>query len=127
MATAYLEHVNITVSDPDRTATMLTELFGWRERWRGAAKDDGLSIHIGGDDFYLVVYAKAGVGEGPADTGAFKGGLNHVGVVVEDIDAVEAKVVAGGFKPRNHADYEPGRRFYFDDADGIEFEVVAYP
>ena len=57
MATAYLEHVNITVSDPDRTAKMLADLFGWRERWRGAAKDNGLSIHVGGDDFYVVVYA----------------------------------------------------------------------
>ncbi|MEM7190453.1 MAG: VOC family protein, partial [Pseudomonadota bacterium] len=23
-------------------------------------------------------------------------------------------------------DYEPGRRFYFADHDGIEFEVVSY-
>ncbi len=54
------------------------------------------------------------------------GALNHVGVVVEDLEATEARVVAAGFKPHSHADYEPGRRFYFDDADGIEFEVVSY-
>ena len=26
----------------------------------------------------------------------------------------------------NHSDYAPGRRFYFFDPDGIEFEVVSY-
>ncbi|MEO1734352.1 MAG: VOC family protein, partial [Pseudomonadota bacterium] len=52
--------------------------------------------------------------------------LNHVGVVVPDIDAVEAKVKAAGFEPRSHADYEPGKRFYFDGPDSIEFEVVSY-
>jgi glyoxylase I family protein len=26
----------------------------------------------------------------------------------------------------NHDDYEPGRRFYYNDEDGIEFEVVNY-
>ena len=29
-------------------------------------------------------------------------------------------------EPFNHDDYEPGRRFYFFDWDGIEFEVVSY-
>jgi len=126
MQSAFLEHVNVTVSDPDRTAAMLTDLFGWHERWRGAAKDAGLSIHVGGDDFYLVVYSRPDVRPNAGDPGGLVGGLNHVGVVVDDLDAVEARVVAAGFKPHSHADYEPGRRFYFDDADGIEFEVVAY-
>jgi catechol 2,3-dioxygenase-like lactoylglutathione lyase family enzyme len=54
------------------------------------------------------------------------GGLNHIGVVVEDLDAIEAKVKEAGFHPHNHADYEPGRRFYFDGPDDIEIEVVSY-
>ena len=53
-------------------------------------------------------------------------GLNHVGVVVDNIDSTEAKVKAAGYEPHNHADYEPGKRFYFDGPDGIEFEVVHY-
>ena len=54
------------------------------------------------------------------------GGLNHVGIVVDDLAATEAKVKAQGFVPHSHADYEPGERFYFRDGDGIEFEVVSY-
>ena len=54
------------------------------------------------------------------------GGLNHVGIVVDDLDGVEARVKAAGFTPTNHGDYEPGRRFYFDDSDGVEYEIVSY-
>lgn len=46
--------------------------------------------------------------------------------VVDDLDATEKKVAAAGFEPHSHADYEPGRHFYFHDDDGIEFEVVSY-
>ena len=31
-----------------------------------------------------------------------------------------------GFTPYSHGDYEPGRRFYFTDGAGIEFEIVSY-
>jgi predicted enzyme related to lactoylglutathione lyase len=53
-------------------------------------------------------------------------GLNHIGVVVADLEATEARVKAAGYVPENHADYEPGRRFYFHDHNGVEIEVVSY-
>ena len=53
--------------------------------------------------------------------------LNHIGVVVDNLDEAEQRVLGAGFETHNHADYEPGRRFYFNDHDGIEFEVVHYP
>ena len=52
--------------------------------------------------------------------------LNHVGIEVDDLDATEARVVAAGLKPFGHDPYDPGRRFYFLDPDGIEYEVVTY-
>jgi len=54
------------------------------------------------------------------------GGLNHIALVVEDLDDIEQRVIAGGFEPTNHGDYEPGRRFYFWDHDGVEYEIVSY-
>ena len=39
---------------------------------------------------------------------------------------VEARVKAAGFVPGNHADYEPGKRFYFTENNGVEIEVVSY-
>ncbi len=125
MSGAVLEHVNVTVSDPARTAQLLCDLFGWRVRWQGDAKNGGTSYHVGGEDSYVVVYS-AGATEAAPDPGGVVGGLNHFGIVVEDLDAVEARVRAAGLEPHSHANYEPGRRFYFHDADGIEVEVVSY-
>jgi catechol 2,3-dioxygenase-like lactoylglutathione lyase family enzyme len=97
-------------------------LFGWRVRWTGPAKAGGYTVHVGTDDSYVAVYSYA-PGKAPDLDG---GRLNHIGVVVEDLDAAEARVRDAGYEPHSHGDYEPGRRFYFDDADGIEFEVVSY-
>ncbi len=125
MANPRIEHVNVTVSDPERAAALMQKLFGWHIRWEGAAMNGGRTIHVGSEDHYLALYA-------PRDTSALAGGfskgqpLNHVGVLVDDLDAIEAKVIAAGLTPFSHGDYEPGRRFYFFDPDGIEYEVISY-
>ena len=126
MKGAALEHVNVTVSNPEKTAAWLCELFDWKIRWQGPAIDGGMSIHVGTDDDYLAIYAPGKQTRDGPSSYSTTGGLNHIGVVVDDLDAAEERVKAAGFKPINHADYEPGRRFYFYDDDGIEFEVVSY-
>jgi len=125
MASPRIEHVNVTVSDPERAAALMESVFGWRVRWQGPARDGGRTIHVGSNDNYIAVYADA---EPAAPGRRFAKGepLNHIGVEVDDLDATEAKVVAAGLLPFSHGDYEPGRRFYFFDPDGIEYEVVSY-
>lgn len=54
------------------------------------------------------------------------GHVNHVGIVVDDLDEIEQRVRSVGFEPHMHANYEPGRRFYFFDDTGLEIEVVSY-
>ncbi|MBV1902041.1 MAG: VOC family protein [Marinosulfonomonas sp.] len=127
MSQGILEHVNFTVSDPKATAAMLCDLFGWHIRWQGAAKDNGYTVHVGSGSDYLAIYS--GPGDTPKpwqDSYSQLGGLNHVGIIVDDLNAVEARVKAAGYEPINHADYEPGRRFYFRDGDNIEYEIVSY-
>lgn len=127
MAIAELEHANITVTDPVATARELGALFGWETRWQGEAIGGGFTVHVGSADRYLAVYAPRGEKSRPTGTTyATLGGLNHIGVVVDDLDATETRVREAGYHPRNHADYEPGRRFYFENSDGIEIEVVSY-
>ncbi len=124
---AQLEHANITVRDPDATAAWLCDLFGWEVRWKGDAISGGYTVHVGNDASYLAIYnPRKDLREGDTSYGIV-GGLNHVGIVVDDLDAIERKVDALGFRTHSHADYEPGRRFYFRDQDGIEFEMVEYP
>ena len=125
MTNGKLEHANITVSDPQRSADLLRELFGWHIRWEGPSMSDGHTIHVGTDDQYIALYTNPEVRA--ADPTFNKGcPMNHVGVTVDDLDSVEARVVAASLKTFSHDDYDPGRRFYFLDWNGIEFEVVSY-
>jgi catechol 2,3-dioxygenase-like lactoylglutathione lyase family enzyme len=125
MSTPRLEHVNVTVTDPERAAGLMEALFGWRVRWRGPARDGGRTIHVGSDKYYLALYTGRDVAYSEEDFAKGRP-LNHIGIEVEDLDAVEARVIAAGLTPFNHAAYDPGRRFYFLDPDGIEYEVISY-
>ena len=119
---AALEHVNVTTSSARETAQLMCEAFGWHIRWEGAAKLGGHSIHVGTDGSYVALYTP------PEDLkqARSEGQPNHVGVLVGDLDATEIKIRAAGYQPYAHADYEPGRRFYFRDRGGVEFEVECY-
>ena len=122
MAHGNIEHVNISVTDPERSLRLFEDLLGWKERWRGPSMLGGRTIHVGNDTDYLAIYTNDDTTGGFAKSAP----LNHIGVLVDDIDAAEKVVLNHGLEPMNHGDYEPGRRFYFLDWDGIEFEVVSY-
>lgn len=128
MSSATLEHINFTVPDPHKTAAWLCDLFGWHIRWSGDAKNAGHTVHVGSDSSYLAIYTGPNNDPKKSPIASYDqiGGFNHVGITVDDLDAVEAKVKALGYQPHSHADYEPGRRFYFHDENGIEFEIVSY-
>ncbi len=126
MQIAQLEHVNITVSDPKATAAMLCRVFGWHIRWEGPSMDAGYTVHVGTKSSYLALYSNDRVKDPKAASYVTRTGLNHVALVVEDLDAIEKRAKAEGYTPHNYGDYEPGRRFYFHDADGVEYEVVSY-
>ncbi|NNK45791.1 MAG: VOC family protein [Altererythrobacter sp.] len=122
MPKGQIEHANLTVTDPDRSAELFKLLLGWHERWNGKSQFGGDTIHVGDETTYLALYtnedAKGGYSKGQP--------LNHVGLLVDDLDGAEAIVIKAGLKPFGHDDYDPGKRFYFFDWDGIEFEVVSY-
>ncbi len=122
MGIGRIEHVNLTVSDIERSAALFEQLLGWHQRWRGAAQCGGETIHVGEEVTYLALYT-----DGQEHAGQVKGRpLNHVGLLVDDLAAAQAVVEAHGLEPVGFGDYPPGRRFYFFDWDGIEFEVVSY-
>lgn len=122
---ARLEHVNITVADADGSAALIERLFGWRVRWAGPSLNGGRTVHVGTAVQYLALYTPR---DAEGDAAGWPKGmpLNHVAIEVDDLDAAERRVVEAGLAPFAHGDYEPGRRFYFFDPNGIEFEVVSY-
>ena len=128
MSIATLEHVNLTVTDAKATAQKLCDLFDWKIRWEGGSMDgEGYTVHVGSNNHYLAIYSPiSGIKNTAIRSYTQVGGLNHVGLVVDDIDAVESRVKAAGYTPGNHQDYEPGKRFYFHDEDDVEYEIVSY-
>lgn len=120
----FVEHVNVTVTDPEASAESLTHIFDWQVRWSGPSLMGGRTVHVGSDESYLALYTPGD--PAPANGGSHVGSLQHIGVLVDDLDEIERRVKAEGYEPHTHAEYEPGRRFYFNDRDGIEFEVVSY-
>lgn len=94
-----VEHVNVTVSDPRRTAELMEKIFGWRIRWEGPSQMGGYTIHVGDDACYLAVWSPGAQRRYPKGQP-----LNHIGVEVDDLDACEARVVAAGLEPFAHGD-----------------------
>ncbi len=126
MKNAYLEHANLTVTDPDATAELLVKLFDWKIRWSGEALDQGYTVHVGGDASYVALYTPPSIRSSETSNHLDVLNLNHLGVVVDDIDAVERTIKAHGLTPFKHANYEPGQRFYFHANDQLEIEVISY-
>jgi hypothetical protein len=101
-------------------------VYGWSIRWKGAVLNTGYTVHVGTGVQYLALYRPVDLQKISSDPHGFLGGLNHIGVCVRDLEACEARVKKAGFTPREHAEYEPGSRFYFHDFDGIAYKVVSY-
>ncbi len=120
-----IEHVNITVSDSVRTADLLTRLFDWHIRWQGGSLSGGHIVHVGTDHSYVALYTPPQSPEAAASAERVNG-LQHIGVLVDDLDLIEDRVKAEGLSSYSHMTYEPGSRFYFEDPDGVEYEVASY-
>jgi hypothetical protein len=99
---------------------------GWKVRWAGAGMTTGRTVHVGNDDSYLALFSYGNPGDSGEESYRTRGALNHIAVVVDDLDAVGQLVKLAGFVPGETYDYEPGRRFYFRETNGIEIEVVSY-
>jgi len=123
----FIEHVNLTVRDLDRSLRYYTELLALELRWEGqalAVKGLVRAAHLGTERCYLALF-EAESPESPAETYG-RAGLNHVGFVIEDLVGTRERAIALGTPPHFEPEYDPGRRFYVFDPDGIEVELVSY-
>ncbi len=124
-----IEHVNVTVSDPDRAARLMESLFGWHVRWQGPARNGGRTIHVGSDDHYIALYTGHGVAY-TADDFAKGRPLNHIGVEVDDLAGIEAKVVSRRPAPVRPRHLRPGPPVLFSRSRrhrvrGGELQVIS--
>ncbi len=121
----FIEHVNLTVSDLERSIDFYSELFDFRLRWRNR-RDTGEqpAAHVGDDRSYLAFFEAPKPGQ--VDVDYDKVGLNHFGLVVPDLAPYRSRLHTLGVEPHLERTYDPGERLYFFDPDGIEVELVAY-
>ena len=121
----FLEHVNLSVKDVDRSAAFYSDLLGLHTRWKGTFDDGRKAAHVGDDHFYLALFEAPAAGSVNHDY--LRPGINHFGFVVDDLDAVRDRLEQlAASDVTDTSDYEPGRRLYFRDPDDIEVELVSY-
>lgn len=94
MSTADRDHTSITVSDPDRAAKTLCELFDWQVSSAGPTIEGGRSIRVGTEESWITLCAAVTVEYVPAEElGLVKKptlALNHVGIPARCPEALAA-------------------------------------
>ena len=58
-----LEHVNLTVSDLDRSIAFYCDLLDISVRWKGPIDKDRLGAHVGTDEDYLALFQATAEGK----------------------------------------------------------------
>lgn len=129
MNTAYVEHINITVRDLERsTRFLLAALPLWRVRGQGTMDWFGKSIrwrHVGDDRFYVALQ-DGGQGD-VTDWRSHCLGPKHVGLVVDSVDEAVARLAVAGY-PLDHwgGANDVRRSAYVVDPDSVQYEFVEY-
>ena len=128
----YLEHANITVKSLEAAKSFLALAFpDFEERGRGYLHGDpkgGVWCHFGTDDTYVALQENSD--HSPRqDTPYTHDGINHIGFVVEDLEALMSRLREAGYEPTDASALEGHpwrRRAYFIDDNAFEWEFVEY-
>jgi catechol 2,3-dioxygenase-like lactoylglutathione lyase family enzyme len=123
---ARLEHANVTVGDVDAAIDfLLTAIPEFRVRGRGVGPEGKRWVHVGSDTSYIAINEADSEEELPS--AAQWRGVNHLGFVVDDAEAVKRRLVAKGYREGYISELHPHRkRIYLHDRDDNEWEFVEY-
>jgi hypothetical protein len=129
MPTEYLEHANVTVRRLDAAVQFLqTALPTWRVRGEGRMDWFGKPIHwlhIGNDLHYIALQG-GGVGDG-LHWQSHAVGVKHLGIVVPDLAALQARLQAAGHLPDHPGGRHPHRQSLYYQADElVQIEFMQY-
>ena len=128
MTTPRLEHANLAVRDVDAALRFLAAAFpSFRVRGEGQSLAGRRWVHFGDDRVYLALNEAPIAPAEPWTPYGGKPGLNHLGFEVDDAEAVRARLEAAGYRESTVPNRHPHRtRVYFYDAEGNDWEFVAY-
>ena len=122
----FLEHLNITSTDVEATVRFLqTALPDYKVRGAGEG-EAGRWVHVGMETTYIAVEDRGAREKGP-HIAYEHAGLNHLGFVVDDGEALVERMRAAGYREGSQFLEHPARRrYYFYDQDDNEYEFVEY-
>lgn len=126
---AYVEHANICVENPASTIQfLLAAIPDWSVRGKGSMDWFGVPIewfHVGDERSYIAI--QSGGSDKSQDWQALWTGVKHVGIVVQDMDAVVKNLETAGFEIDHYGGSHPFRKnVYFLERHGIQFEFIEY-
>jgi len=123
----FLEHINITSTDIEATVAFLqTAMPEFQIRGGGEGIACKRWVHVGTDSSYLSIEDRGASEKGPHRP-YIHPGLNHIGFVVPDSDALVGRMRRAGYEEGNHVlDHPFRKRYYFFDHDENEYEFIEY-
>lgn len=117
-----LEHIHLSVNSLAATEAFLAAAVPeLKRRGGGDSEIYGPWVHIGTDNCYIALTEVKGSQSPPE--------LRHIGIVVEDIDALMTRLSAAGFEPADASaikGHPYRRRVYYIDGNGLDWEFVQY-
>lgn len=118
------EHINLSCKDIDATKNFYQNIFpDWYIRVEGV-NGDSRWMHFGNNQFYLAL------NDTPDNKRVHELyeniGINHVGFVIEDGEAMKALLDKHGIEYYTMTAPETKHRIYVTDPDGNEVEFVEY-
>ncbi|MBW4564374.1 MAG: VOC family protein [Mojavia pulchra JT2-VF2] len=118
------EHINVSCKDIDATKHFYQILFpDWYVRAEGVFNGSRW-MHFGDNQFYLALNDDS---EQERVHQAYESiGINHVGFVIKDGEAMKELLDAKGIEYYTMAAPETKHRIYVNDPDGNEIELVEY-
>ena len=127
--TTFLEHANITVPDIDAAIAFLQVVEPQMQVRHDETKPGSYRwAHVGVGDCYIALQEPHVLSEATNSRRPYKDyGVNHLGWVVDDLDAVIRRLAKAGYRKGIPGEDHPYRRreYYYDSA-GFEWELVQY-
>lgn len=124
-----IEHFNITVPDIDAAIDFLkTVAPDFIVRKDSTPSDSYRWVHIGNDECYIALQEAHLDAEPIKQLQSYKNyGVNHIGLIVSNVDEVEERLIKNGYKKGIETRIEKFRkRIYYYDSAGFEWEFVEY-
>lgn len=125
----FIEHLNLVVTDLNNSLKFYQAAFpdwkvrgGGSDEWYGKARQ---WLHFGDDNQYLAL---SDHGEGNnRDLKGDTPGLAHFAFVVNNLEALQQRLLDAGFTPSHFGNPTQHRQnVYFIDPDGFEVEFLQY-